>query len=418
MLIERLRVTNFRSFRELYLELSPLSVLVGANASGKTNFVQLFRFLRDVANEGFESAIALQGGVELVRNLRLGASQPLTIEMEGSFPSQPLSSPSRPTPVHYRYNLCVEFTRGRAGYRVAEELLGVLFEPKEAEQYEVTLTRRGSRVEMEIPKVLFEDGHQPHGNIVFSKVGVSQSLLQISWILLPLEPGHIFASLVELGTFLRTIVAYDFNVHAMKRPARLEARSRLEESGENLAVTLRELFRSRERRRAFHRMLQQFLPEVQGVSVQVGAEKSVSYSLREQHLGQRRLPSYRLSDGTVELTALIVALYFTPTQLLIIEEPDRHLHPALIGRLMHHLKETVWRRQILVTTHNPEVVRHTPLESLLLVQRDSEGFSQITRPSENAHVQHFLKHELGLHELFVDNLLGVKDDSLPVGRGG
>jgi hypothetical protein len=46
------------------LELSPLSVLVGANASGKTNFVQLFRFLRDVANEGFDSAIALQGGIE------------------------------------------------------------------------------------------------------------------------------------------------------------------------------------------------------------------------------------------------------------------------------------------------------------------------------------------------------------------
>jgi hypothetical protein len=72
---------------------------------------------------------------------------------------------------------------------------------------------------------------------------------------------------------------------------------------------------------------------VQGVSVQVEAETSVSYSLREQHLGQRRLPSYRLSDGTVELMALIVALYFTRTHLLIIEEPDRHLHPALIGHL-------------------------------------------------------------------------------------
>jgi predicted ATPase len=154
---------------------------------------------------------------------------------------------------------------------------------------------------------------------------------------------------------------------------------------------------------------------VQGVSVQVEAETSVSYSLREQHLGQRRLPSDSLSDGTVMLIGLIVALYFTQTSLLIIEEPDRHLHPALIGRLMHHLKETAWRQQILVTTHNPEVVRHTPLESLLLVQRDREGFSQITRPSENEYVKHFLQHELGLHELFVDNLLGVRNDSLPTG---
>ena len=415
MFIERLRVTNFRSFRELELELSPLSVLVGANASGKTNFVQLFRFLRDVANEGFESAIALQGGAELVRNLRVGTSDPLTVEVEGKFPSRRASNQARPTPIHYRYNLRIEFTRGRAGYRVTEESLGILFEFREAEQYEVTLTRHGSRVEMEIPKVFFADGRQQQRDLSLSKMGVSQSLLQISWRLLPLEPESVFASLAELGTFLRTIVAYDFDVRAMKRPARLEARPRLEESGENLASTLRELFRSSDRRRAFHQKLQQFLPEVQGLSVQVGPEKSVSYSLREQHLGQRRLPSYRLSDGTVELTALIVALYFTPTRLLIIEEPERHLHPALIGRLMYHLKETIWRRQILVTTHNPEMVRHTPLESLFLVQRDREGFSQITRPSENTHVKHFLQHELGLHELFVDNLLGVRDDPLPAG---
>jgi predicted ATPase len=127
----------------------------------------------------------------------------------------------------------------------------------------------------------------------------------------------------------------------MKRPTHLETRPQLEESGENLAATLRELFRSRERRRIFQRLLQQFLPEVQGVSVQIDAENRLSYSLREQHLGQRQLSSNHLSNGTAVLMGLIVALYFTQTHLLIIEEPDRHLHPALIGQLMHHLKETV-----------------------------------------------------------------------------
>jgi predicted ATPase len=415
MFIERLRVTNFRSFRELDLELSPLSVLVGANASGKTNFVQLFRFLRDVANEGFESAIALQGGVELVRNLRLGASEPLTIEIEGGFPSRMTFTPANISLRRYHYSLTIAFTRGRGGYRVAEERFRVWLEDSEARQHEATLTRHRNRVDTELPSALFGNTASRRKELASSKLERGQSLLQALWILPIPRPKPVFAALTELGLSFRGIVAYDFDVRAMKRPARLEARSRLEESGENLAVTLRELFRSREQRRTFHRMLQQFLPGVQGVSVQVGAEKSVSYSIREQHLGQQRLPSYRLSDGTVELMALIVALYFTPAQLLIIEEPDRHLHPALIGRLMNHLKETAWRRQILVTTHNSELVRHTPLESLLLVQRDREGFSQVTRPSENAHVKHFLQHKLGLHELFVDNLLGVKDDPLPTG---
>jgi predicted ATPase len=415
MFIERLRVTNFRSFRELDLELSSFSVVVGANASGKTNFVQLFRFLRDVANEGFESAIALQGGVELVRNLRLGASEPLTIEIEGGFPSRMTFTPANISLRRYHYSLTIAFTRGRGGYRVAEERFRVWLEDSEARQHEATLTRHGNSMETEIPSALFRDAARRGSKLPSSRLERGQSLLQAIWILPIPNPKPVFAALTELGLSFRGIVAYDFDVRAMKRPARLEARSRLEESGENLAVTLRELFRSREQRRTFHRMLQQFLPGVQGVSVQVGAEKSISYSLREQHLGQQRLSSYRLSDGTVELMALIVALYFTPAQLLIIEEPDRHLHPALIGRLMNHLKETAWRRQILVTTHNPELVRHTPLGSLLLVQRDREGFSQITRPSENAHVKHFLQHQLGLHELFVEDLLGVKDDPLPTG---
>jgi len=415
MFIERLRVTNFRSFRELELELSPLSVLVGANASGKTNFVQLFRFLRDVANEGFDSALALQGGVELVRNLRLGASEPLTIEIEGGFPVRMTFTPAKISLRRYHYNLTIAFTRGRGGYRVAEERFRVWLEDSEARQHAATLTRRGSSIDAEIPSALFRDTLRGGRKLTSSRLERGQSLLQALWILPIPSPKPVFAALAELGLSLRTIAAYDFDVRAMKRPTRLETRLQLEESGENLAATLRELFRSREKRRIFQRMLQQFLPEAQGMNVQVEPEKSVSYSLREQHLGRQRLPSYRLSDGTVELIGLIIAVYFTQTHFLIIEEPDRHLHPVLIERLMHHLKETVWRRQILVTTHNPEMVRHTPLESLLLVQRDREGFSQITRPSENAHVKHFLQHELGLHELFVDNLLGVKDDPVPTG---
>jgi hypothetical protein len=50
----------------------------------------------------------------------------------------------------------------------------------------------------------------------------------------------------------------------MKRPTRLETRLQLEENGENLATTLRELFRRDDNRRVFHQMLQQFLPQIQG----------------------------------------------------------------------------------------------------------------------------------------------------------
>jgi predicted ATPase len=156
MFIERLRVTNFRSFRELDLELSPLSVLVGANASGKTNFVQLFRFLRDVAIAGFDVAIVRQGGIEQIRGSHVGKSEPLTIELEGAFAERTLLTYANIKPRRYHYSFTIQFTRGRAGYRVAEERFRVWLEGAEAKQHAATLTRHGNHFEMALPSALFK----------------------------------------------------------------------------------------------------------------------------------------------------------------------------------------------------------------------------------------------------------------------
>ena len=49
MAITKLTVENFKSFDKLEVELRPFNIVVGSNASGKSNFVDVFRFLRDIA---------------------------------------------------------------------------------------------------------------------------------------------------------------------------------------------------------------------------------------------------------------------------------------------------------------------------------------------------------------------------------
>jgi predicted ATP-dependent endonuclease of OLD family len=61
----------------------------------------------------------------------------------------------------------------------------------------------------------------------------------------------------------------------------------------------------------------------------------------------------------------------------------------------------------MVTTHSSEVVRHAPLEDILLISRDSEGFSVISRPADKEEVQTFLANEIGIEELYIQNLLGL-----------
>ncbi len=76
MKLRRIRVKNFKTFDDLDLELGDLNVFVGANASGKSNFIHILEFLRDIAVSGLENAVSLQGDVEFLRNINIGADAP------------------------------------------------------------------------------------------------------------------------------------------------------------------------------------------------------------------------------------------------------------------------------------------------------------------------------------------------------
>jgi len=59
-------------------------------------------------------------------------------------------------------------------------------------------------------------------------------------------------------------------------------------------------------------------------------------------------------------------------------------------------EEVSSQKQIIFTTHNPEVVRHVGLNNLLLVARDANGFSSVSRPEQRETVKVFLQNELGV----------------------
>jgi len=114
-----------------------------------------------------------------------------------------------------------------------------------------------------------------------------------------------------------------------------------------------------------------------------------------------------MSDGTINITALIIALYFEEKPVIAIEEPEKGIHPHLISKVVDMMKDVSERfeKQIIVTTHNPEMVKYAGIENILLVHRDDNGFSQISRPSEKEEVKIFLENEMCIEELYVQNLL-------------
>ncbi|RLL89265.1 hypothetical protein CN13_06330, partial [Petrotoga sp. HKA.pet.4.5] len=81
MAIKRIRVRNFKSFKDLEVELGKFNVLIGANASGKSNFIRIFEFLRDIVKHGLDNAISMQGGSEYLRNISIGSSEDFSLEV-------------------------------------------------------------------------------------------------------------------------------------------------------------------------------------------------------------------------------------------------------------------------------------------------------------------------------------------------
>ncbi len=81
MLITRLRLENWKNFRSLDVILEQRVFLIGPNASGKSNFLDALRFLRDVAEQGLRRAVESRGGVSRLRCLAARGNPDITLEV-------------------------------------------------------------------------------------------------------------------------------------------------------------------------------------------------------------------------------------------------------------------------------------------------------------------------------------------------
>jgi predicted ATPase len=85
MRIDHIRLKNRLNFRKVDAALAETTYLIGPNASGKSNFLDLFRFLRTVADSsggGIQRAVAERGGINKLRCLQARQDTEVRIEVQ------------------------------------------------------------------------------------------------------------------------------------------------------------------------------------------------------------------------------------------------------------------------------------------------------------------------------------------------
>ena len=422
MKITKIEISNFKSFDNQSIHLNDFNLLVGANASGKSNLVQAFQFLRDIVNQGLENAISLQGGIEYLRNIKIPHSQrPLSFsvvmqgESKGFWPGRHRES-RRLKIYEIDYEFSLKFYPRKIGYTIDQDKITMVCSIEYEEELEIPGVKSKPKPDSKKFRIKFSnlDGAL---KITPNNLDMEPSFLDGMPIFSETPSSNEKPLLIEsplVGLYLqsaldgfRNIGIYDFDPQLSKSPVPITGLSELARDGSNLAIVLNNIMREKEDRRRFLNLFQDLLPFIHDIDMERAVDKSIFFRLYEKYAEKEGLPAFLISDGTVNIIALITALYFQQKQAVIIEEPERNVHPYLISRVMDMFREVSKNKQVLATTHNPEMIKHADLENILLITRDDEGFSRITKPADSDQIKIFLENEMGLDDLFVQNLLGV-----------
>ncbi|MCY4491370.1 MAG: AAA family ATPase [Thaumarchaeota archaeon] len=342
--LEYLHVQNFKSFKEIDLKLNRFNVIIGANASGKSNFVQIFNFLKDIREYGLDNAISLHGGIEYFANFQLGQEQNLVLELKISLQDDLMRRPFQRdkdflifyTGATWKFEL--RFGKS-SGFKIIRDVWDVDIvayqsdKPNDQIKGCIKIMVKGGKLYHEV--CLPQDNPALRSNLdkfwLGDKIPSKKTILEYPFILDYLFP--------QLGNFFNNMMVYDFDPKLAKRADQLSGKFELNHDASNLAIIIKDVISKSDDKRKFFNLLTDVLPYVKSVSTENVADNSILFTLTENHFEKHSLPSLLISDGTINIISLIIALYFQDNSLTIIKEPERHIHPSLMPKLIEMMNE-------------------------------------------------------------------------------
>ena len=388
-----LSVDNFRSLRKVVIPLGPLNVMVGPNGSGKTNVLEVFRFLADVIRTDLEPALTLRDGYDHVV-FAGGKTRPTFIRIRvkaawtthshlGAPDEYELRIDNRPDRNMSRQELFTFKRTPRQGRRITIKgeravLVDVGADESEVEQGSIGLRRFSSGLST-LPRLSDEEGGA--------------------------EPARVAEQLASFRVF-------EIDVAAARQPSRFPRRNRepLDDDAANLASFLLTL-RNRQEHAwgALCDDARQVLPQLDDIDFEYpsGGAREVVVVLRER--GMRRVTALAdASYGTIRLLGLLALVYDPdPPAMTCVEEIDHGLHPQALELLVHRLREASERTQFLIATHSPALADRLMPEELIVCERRDDGSSAIPAMSADQ-VRRVVRtsEEVPLGELWFSGALG------------
>jgi len=382
-MLDNLSIHNYKSIRNLNLRSLPaFSVLVGANASGKSNFADALDFLSLVFRGGLASAVRAKGGYENICFRRAKRSKgDLEFGFKTSIPESERLPRRKRVELSYTFSYSFAFRamaqRIAADYEVTKEEITVEIQgPEPADRGRIHLWRSkgmeraveaqfsGAISEM-MPSAEFYQDYPRR-----ARVPEYELFVPTWWTHLP--PFHLLRRLFE------SCRVYQISPHEARQTGVPERSPELGRHGENLPAAVDYLKRSDAD--AFNELLAHLkhtVPSIERLETHYVETKQLGLFFKEMGVG-RPWFSQDVSDGTIQTVSIFLPLVDPRTRILVIDEPENSLHPWILRHFIESCKLQSENKQIFIATQSLVAVNEVPPESLYIVRR-TEGETTIER---------------------------------------
>ena len=375
--IESLRIEGFRSLADVELSgLGGATVMIGANGSGKSNFLRFFEMMS-----------------WMLRSRRLGEF----VQKHGGADDQ-LYGGARVTP-RMEAGIALRTVAGRNDYR---------FVLAHAHPDRLIFTEEAFRFSArdhpaDAPWQYLESGRPEAGIVEAAHARDTSNLIPLRIDFNP-ETARVIVHL------LRNCSVHQF--HDTSDTSRFKVRwdvtdnNSLRTHGGNLAAVLLRLEREDVRRfESICRHVQRVLPVFDRFDLEESDGKA---ALRWKAKGsEKTFGAHLTSDGSLRFFALVTLLNLPPEMLpdvLLLDEPELGLHPAAIALIGGMIKALAAERQVIVATQSPLLVDAFDLDELFVLEL-REGRTEAHRLESNRY-RAWLEDDFTPGELWLKNLLG------------
>lgn len=377
-------IKNFKSYKEATLPLAPLTLLIGANASGKSNAIEAFRFLSWVA--GGERLSTLKNRVNDSDKIIRGNVSDLPFrETEQFVLSFSADSSNYESIFNIRFN---EIYFGFEIIKTENENFIFTFDDVADDGIYVSQESLSNNFAIDENKTIFSIKNSDYSDVF----NLSKELL--SFFLKENGSPYKIEKIYNDINFLKSLILNAYFFDFVPSQMRYESLSEkdLRSNGQNLAGVLHYLC-EKDRHASDNKTkllnLIKSLPEQNIIDIKfyVDHRERVEFALIENFGNTpKEFPMDLLSDGTLKVLAIATALLSVSTgSTLVIEEIDNSIHPSRAHDILSLMRQYAEERglKLLLSTHNPALMDAIPDEALadvVFCYRDpQQGDSRLVR---------------------------------------